>query len=115
MSVHRWTGRALILVAVGASPGFFSLILNFRASKIVQYAEFPIPFMIVYFGLNGWRQVRNKEIQAHRASMIMFSGCFFYFAVQVSLAAEQEPLFLSCFLDLCLFLALPFCSNSSLS
>lgn len=56
--------------------------LVFTGAFDSRYAEYPIVFMIPYFGIKGWREVRNKQIMDHRASMIMFSACFYYFFVQ---------------------------------
>mmetsp|Transcript_16756 Transcript_16756/g.40580 ORF Transcript_16756/g.40580 Transcript_16756/m.40580 type:complete len:250 (+) Transcript_16756:37-786(+) len=82
MFMHRWLGRICITFAIINAPGFYKLVMNFGASKITQYIELPIIAMIVFFGIQGWVSVRDKNIQAHRSSMIMFSCCFFFFGVQ---------------------------------
>ena len=81
MPIHRWLGRSTITVALLATPGFASLIYGLP-HPVAQYAEYPIIVGIPYFGLKGWKEIREKKIQDHKASMIMFSACFFYFGVQ---------------------------------
>ena len=81
MPIHRWLGRTTITVALLATPGFASLIYGLP-HPVAQYAEYPIVVGIPYFGLKGWKEIREKKIQDHKASMIMFSACFFYFGVQ---------------------------------
>ena len=81
MPVHRWLGRVTLLVALLATPGFAMLIYGLP-HPVAQYAEYPIVLAIPYFGIKGWVQIRAKQIADHKASMIMFSACFFYFGVQ---------------------------------
>ena len=81
MPIHRWLGRTAICVALLATPTFVVLIYNFK-HPVGQYVEYPFALGIPYFGIRGWMQVREKKIMDHKASMIMFSSCFFYFGVQ---------------------------------
>lgn len=37
--------------------------------------------MIPFYGIRGYLQIRNKQVMEHRASMIMFASCFYYFGV----------------------------------
>ena len=78
---HTWLGRITILVALGSIPHFTHLVLNFF-HKTTAYAELPIVFLIPVFGIKGWSEIRNGDWRSHRASMIMFSACFYYFGVQ---------------------------------
>ena len=52
------------------------------AENTRRYAEHPLIFFILYYAIKGWLEIRNKQTQAHRSSMIMLSSCFFFFAVQ---------------------------------
>lgn len=81
INMHRWVGRAVIVVALLATPSFGILIAGLPF-PIAQYFEYPVLFAIPYFGIKGWLQIRNKQVMDHKASMIMFSSCFFYFGVQ---------------------------------
>ena len=78
---HTWLGRISILVALGSIPHFTRLVFNFP-HRTTAYAELPVIFMIPFFGIKGWSEIRNGDWRSHRASMIMFSACFYYFGVQ---------------------------------
>jgi len=80
--LHRWAGRFCIAFAVANLPIFWKLIMGFKLSRFTQYFEIPIWAAIPFFGIKGWLSARNKDIQSHRSSMIMFSSCFFFFGVQ---------------------------------
>ena len=79
--LHVWLGRATILCALLGIPHFWELVSNFP-HRPTMYAEYLILLMIPFYGLKGWWEIRVKDWQSHRASMIMFSACFYYFGVQ---------------------------------
>ena len=81
MPLHRIVGRVTLVGAFAALPGFAKLVSNFDM-PLVQYMEYPVLVMIPYYGIKGWLQAYNKQIADHKASMIMFASCFFYFGVQ---------------------------------
>lgn len=47
--------------------------------QTAKYVESPVLFMIPYYGIRGYLQIQNKQVVEHRASMIMFASCFYYF------------------------------------
>ena len=81
MWVHRWLGRLLLIVILAALYSF-AMLVHRQPNKIGRYAEYPLIFFIPYYAIKGWLEIRNKQTQAHRSSMIMLSSCFFFFAVQ---------------------------------
>jgi len=91
MVVHVWGGRATVAFALLGLPALFKLLHGF-GMPTAQYVEMPVLYMIPYYGIQGWRQARAKQIQAHRSSMIMFSACFYYFGVQRLVMMALGPL-----------------------
>ena len=74
-------------------PGFAMLIFNgLKGKPVAQYAEYPVIIGIPYYGIKGVLQARNKQIQDHKASMIMFASCFFFFGVQRLVLMAMGPL-----------------------
>ena len=92
ITAHRVLGRITILVALAATPGFAMLIAGMTEKPIAQYAEYPAVLGIPYFGIQGVLQARNKQIADHKASMIMFASCFFFFGVQRLVLMAMGPL-----------------------
>jgi hypothetical protein len=80
MSVHRWVGRATLITACLSYPHFVQLLNGFE-QQTAKYMEAPILLGIPYFGIKGWLAIRNKQIAEHRANMIMFGACFYFFGV----------------------------------
>ena len=80
MDVHRWVGRATLLASLLCYPHFVSLLDGF-GHLTAKYVEAPILLGIPYFGVQGYRAVRAKNIAEHRSNMIMFGACFYFFGV----------------------------------
>jgi|EP00970_Alexandrium_tamarense_P002731 hypothetical protein len=91
ISIHRWVGRATIASSLLAYPHFAKLLGGFD-QQVARYTEYPVLALIPYFGIKGWRQIRNKKVAEHRSSMIMFSACFYYFGVSRLVLMVMNPL-----------------------
>jgi hypothetical protein len=80
LDFHRYVGRFTLALTLIAYPHFVKLLEGF-SHQTAKYMEAPVLFMIPYYAIRGWQQIRNKQVMEHRASMIMFASCFYYFGV----------------------------------
>ena len=80
LDIHRIVGRLTLGVTLLAYPHFTMLMAGFF-HQTAKYIEAPVLFMIPYYAIRGWIQIRNKDIMGHRSSMIMFASCFYYFGL----------------------------------
>ena len=77
IDLHRWVGRLTVTMALCFMPSLTRLVFGV-SNPAAQYVELPVLAMIPFFGVRGWMQIRRKQVREHRASMIMFSACFFF-------------------------------------
>ena len=79
-NVHRWVGRATILLSFLSYPSFVKLLGDFP-NQTGRYSMYPLLIGIPTFGVKGWLAIRNGNISEHRANMIMFAACFYFVGV----------------------------------
>jgi hypothetical protein len=66
LNVHRIVGRLTLGATLIAYPHFVKLMAGF-SQQTAKYVQSPVLFMIPYYAIRGWVQIRNKQVMEHRA------------------------------------------------
>jgi hypothetical protein len=70
LDVHRIVGRLTLGGTLFAYPHFVKLLAGFF-HQTGKYMESLVLFMIPYYAIRGWIQIRNKHVMEHRARWVL--------------------------------------------